>query len=378
MVNEPDLYAVLGVAKSASDDEIRRVYRKLAREHHPDLNPGKPEAEERFKAIAAAYDVLSNKEKRALYDEFGSEGLRGGFDPEQARAYRRWANARESSSAGQGSGLPFEGAPFEFDLDDLLGRTRGRTRAASPFPVAGADVAATVDLDFASALRGIEVELSVPSLVDCSACGGSGARSGTAARPCEGCGGHGRTQAVRGPLRMTVTCPVCGGRGEVHEPCDTCDGKGTLEGVERVRVRIPPGAASGDELRVRGKGGPGLLGGAPGDLIIHTRVKPHPHFERDGLDLRLRLPLTIGEAYSGTSISVPTPSGAVRMKVPPRSQQGAELRLRGKGVARGTDRGDLYVVLDLRMPDRDDEALSALMSQLDAYYTTDLREGVDL
>jgi len=244
MAEDTDLYATLGVAKTASEDEIRKAYRKLARQHHPDVNPGKPEAEDKFKAVAAAYDVLSNKEKRALYDEFGSEGLRGGFDPEQARSYRRWTDGREAGRRATGRE---EDLPFEFDLNDLFAQARARQAS---FPIDGPDMAATVELDLASALRGTEVELRMPS------------------------------EHASGDEDHTL------------------------------RVRIPAGADDGDELRVRGKGAPGINGGVPGDLVIRTRVKPHDFFQRHGLDLELRLPITLGEAVRGGPVSVPTPSGS--------------------------------------------------------------------
>lgn len=311
MAGDTDFYATLGVARTASEDEIRKAYRNLARQHHPDVNPGKPEAEEKFKAVAAAYDVLSNKEKRALYDEFGSEGLRGGFDPAQARSYRRWADGRDAGRRATGRE---EDLPFDFDLSDLFAQARARQAS---FPVDGPDLAATVELDLASALRGTEVALSMPT--------------GT--------------------------------------PGDE---------AQTLRVRIPAGADDGDELRVRGKGAPGINGGAPGDLVIRTRVRPHDFFERHGLDLQLRLPITIGEAVRGGPVSVPTPSGPVQLKIPPRSQQGRKLRLKGKGVARGKDTGDLYVVLDVRLPEGDDPALANLLAETDRFYAANVREGVAL
>jgi curved DNA-binding protein len=312
MAADTDLYATLGVSKTASEDEIRKAYRKLARQHHPDVNPGKPEAEDKFKAVAAAYEVLSHQDRRALYDEFGAEGLRGGFDPEQARSYRRWSEGREAGRRATGQD---QDLPFDFDLSDLFAQARARQGA---FPMDGQDLLATVELDLASALRGSEVELRVPAGV--------------------GTGGEEQT----------------------------------------VRVRIPAGADDGDELRVRGKGAPGVNGGAPGDVVIRTQIKPHKYFERTGLDLKLRLPLTLGEATRGGPVSVPTPSGPVQLKIPPRSQQGAKLRLRGKGVARGKEQGDLYVMLDVRLPDSDDPALTELLAQTDRFYAGNVRQGVEL
>jgi curved DNA-binding protein len=311
----PDLYATLGVSREAKPEEIRSAYRKLARKHHPDLNPGDKKAEEQFKRIAAAYEVLSDPEKRKLYDEFGEQGIKGGFDPEQARQYRRWQEARRTSGAA-------EDQPFDFELDvddlrgfgdlgDLFGAARGRGRRG-PVPRRGQDVVAEVPLDFGTALKGTMID---------------------------------------------VTNPVSG---------------------EQSRIRIPPGSDEGSELRVRGKGAPGRNGGPPGDLIIRTRVRPHPHFRREGLDLHLKLPVTIAEAYAGTSVDVPTPDGPVRLKIPPRTQQGARLRLREKGVAREGRRGDLYVEIDVRLPDRDDAALAEALAGTDRLYDRPVREGITL
>ncbi len=372
-----DFYAELGVSKTASADEIRRAYRKLARQHHPDVNPGKPEAEERFKRIAAAYEVLSNKEKRALYDEFGEQSLQSGFDPEQARAYRRWQEGRRTAGSAE------QDIPFDFDLSDLFrqsAQTRGGRGAAGADlqAIAGEDIAATVELDFVSALRGAEVEARIPMRRPCDLCAGSGEQPGSTPETCPECDGTGRVQAVRGPMRLMTTCPRCGGDGKVHQPCERCHGVGVLASEELVRVRIPAGADDGSELRVRGKGTPGLFGGPPGDLLIQTRVRPHPYFRREGLDLFLRLPITLHEAYSGATVEVPTPTGPVRMKVPPHTQQGAKQRLKGKGVQRGTSHGDLYVELEVRLPDADDPALSEPLAATERFYTRPVREGVQL
>ena len=372
MADAQDFYAVLGVERTASVDDIKRAYRKLARKHHPDVNPGNKEAEEKFKAISAAYDVLSNEEKRKLYDEFGEEGLRGGFDPEKARAYKSWSEGRAATSGHE------QDIPFDFDFGDLFGarpRARGRRQG---FRAAGEDIGATVTLDFVTALRGTLVSVRIPMRGPCQVCAGSGEQPGSAAQTCPDCGGTGKRQIAHGPMNLMATCPTCGGDGKVHTPCSACGGAGIVASEQSVEVRIPPGADDGSELRVRGKGGPGLGGGPPGDLIIRTRVQPHPYFTREGLDLTLKLPITFNEAYNGASISVPTPSGAVQMKVPPRAQSGTKLRLRGKGVTRGSQTGDLYVELSVRAPDVDDEALAAALRDTDKLYEKPLREEIRL
>jgi molecular chaperone DnaJ len=371
MADEKDLYAVLEVPRAASEDEIKRAYRKLARAHHPDVNPGNKQAEEKFKAISAAYEVLSNPEKRKLYDEFGAEGLRGGFDPEQTRAYQRWSSER------QATGQRDRDMPFDFDFGDLFG-ARSRSGRGSSRSVAGADVGVEVELDFVTALRGTQIDVRFPVRTTCPACAGSGEQPGTQPETCPGCSGTGKKQVARGPLNMVTTCPVCGGDGKVHRACSNCAGQGTLTSEQKVDVRIPPGADDGSELRVRGRGGLGLGDGPPGDLIIRVRVTPHPYFTRDGLDLTLKLPVSIEEAYLGASVAVPTPAGEVQMKIPARAQTGQKLRLRGKGVTRGSSVGDLYVELQVRVPDLEDEQLAAALRNVGKLYSRPVREGIQL
>jgi molecular chaperone DnaJ len=364
-----DLYSVLGVARTATDDQIRRAYRKLARKHHPDVNPGDKQSEERFKQVAAAHDVLSDPARRKAYDEFGAESLSGGFDPDKARAYRHYAEQR--SAAGRAGGGHAQEVPFDFDLDDILGGFRQRREQR---PV---ESVAEVELDFADALRGIELEARVPVRRACATCHGSGDKPGAEVKACTVCGGSGRVKAVEGPMRLMTACRACAGDGKIGTPCPTCRGQGSVTGEERLKVRIPPGADHGSELRVKGRI-PGAPGAPPGDLVIRTRVRPHPHFRRDGLDLTLHLPVTLDEAYAGASVEVPTPDGPVQLKVPPGSQPGTKLRLKGKGVARGGARGDLYVELDLRLPDQPDESLAEALRAARPLYRKPVREGIQL
>jgi molecular chaperone DnaJ len=378
MAESKDLYAVLGVARDATDEVIRKAYRKLARKYHPDVNPGNHDAETRFKEISAAYDVLSDPAKKKLYDEFGAEGLAGGFDPEKARAYQSWsAGRRTAGSADDGSR-----GGFDFNLEDLLRRARpgggfaGGARARGP--EVGQDVVATVELDFLDALKGVEVEFRVPQHRPCPTCHGAGDQPGTKPETCDECKGTGRAQVVRGPMNFMTNCPRCGGEGKLRTPCGTCGGAGSVASDETTKVRIPAGADDGSELRVRGKGVPGRSGGPAGDLLIRTRVRPHPYLRREGLDLHLALPITVGEAYAGATIDVPTPSGAVQMKVPPRSQTGSRLRLRGKGVARGDSQGDFYVELTVRIPDVDDAALAETLRAAERLYSRPVREAIRL
>jgi curved DNA-binding protein len=297
------LYEVLGVAKDAKPAAIRSAYRKLARKYHPDVNPGDKKAEERFKKIATAYEVLSDDKRRAAYDEFGEESLQGGFDPDKAREYAKWQRAREQQRATHaGNGR------IEFDFAELFGGGGGGARRG---PRRGHDLHATVQMELRDAIAGAEVSLEVPE-------------------------------------------------------------QGT------VRVRIPPGADTGSTIRLPGKGAPGAGGGPPGDLVIETEVRPHPHLRREGLDLHLVLPVTLDEVYNGASIDVPTFEGTVVLKVPPRAQNGAKLRLRGKGVARKETRGDLIVELAVRMPDKADPALADALRASGAAYSTPVRQELKL
>lgn len=367
-----DLYGALGVSRNATPDEIRAAYKKLARKHHPDVNPGDPKAEERFKKISAAYEVLSDADKRKNYDEFGDEALQSGFDPERARAYRQWQDAR------QAGGRPFEQERFNFDLDDLFGGFGfggGGVREAPPRQ--GADLRAVVELDFDHAIRGTEIELEVPTAEACTTCNGSGERPGSAQR-CTNCGGTGQRQVARGPMRMAVTCERCGGTGRAAEPCATCGGDGRVERRVPIKVRIPAGADDGSTLRIEGKGAPGARGGPPGDLVIETRVRPHPLLKRDGLDLSLKLPVRIDEAFLGAQVEVPTFDGPIKLRIPPRSRPGSRLRVRGKGVERGGKRGDLYVELDLQWPDRETADFAESVKRAADAYEQPVRRGMRL
>jgi curved DNA-binding protein len=275
-----DFYKELGVARGASDEEIKKAYRKLAGQLHPDKNPGDKKTEARFKNVNRAYQTLSDTEKRRLYDEFGEEGLREGFN----------------SAAGIG------------DLfGDLFGRS-GR-RGASP-GMKGSDIASEVSVDFISALRGAELKLRLQ------------------------------------------------------------------DGGEEITVRVPPGAGDGDKVRIAGHGAPGAYGGPPGDLILNIRVAKHPHFERSGLDLYLDLPITVGEAYRGAKVRVPTPDGAITLTVPKHAQSGQIARLKGRGVKRKTEQGDLYIRFQIKLPVGESEEIEAAVTALEAAMAGDVRADV--
>jgi molecular chaperone DnaJ len=327
-----DLYEVLGVAKTASQDEIKKAYRKLARRYHPDKNHGDKEAEERFKEIQAAYDVLGDPEKRKEYDQVGSRLFSG--------------------QGGPG------GVQFDFgDLGDLLGGFFGGGSAqgrGSQRGRRGRDVEAAVNLSFEESLEGVTVNVPVELEVACATCNGTGAEPGTHPVICPECRGRGVVSQSQGLFALSQPCPRCGGNGTVVEkPCHACGGSGRQRRTKRYQVKIAPGAQDGTRIRLAGKGEPGFGGGPPGDLYVTTRVAPSSVFERRGADLVIEVPVTYAEAALGATVQVPTPNGRqISLKVPAGSQDGKLLRVRGQGAPRfkGNERGDLLARVRLSVP----------------------------
>jgi molecular chaperone DnaJ len=379
MATPRDLYAELGVARDAKPDDIRKAYRKLARQFHPDVN-AKKDAEERFKAINAAYEVLGSPEKRAAYDEFGEDSLRTGFDAKAARGFKEAYERQQSGSAnpfagfggaggfggfGGAGGDAFGGGGFAFDPEDLMNGILGRKRNVQR----RGPLRAVVDITLGEAIRGTQVSLAWKGSSACGRCGGSGSADGNAPTKCIKCKGTGRTESG-GRVRMTSTCEACGGTGWTRVACPACAGAGQVEAQETLAVRIPRGADNGSRLRVPRPDGQ--------ELVLETRVKDHPYFRRQGLDLYVRLPLTLDEAYNGGRVRVPTVDGTVEMTVPARTQNGTKLRLRGKGVEKGNRRGDLFVEADVRLPEGEDPALSAAVRAASAGYSKDVRADVKL
>jgi curved DNA-binding protein len=313
-----DFYKELGVARGASDEEIKKAYRKLAGQLHPDKNPGDKKTEARFKNVNRAYQTLSNAEKRRLYDEFGEEGLREGFNSAAARSYRGASAAAGSRGRGRSGGTmnvedlftnPGEAGPA--GIGDLFGDLFGRGGRRGPSSgMKGSDIASEVSVDFISALRGAELKLRLQ------------------------------------------------------------------DGGEEITVRVPPGAGDGDKVRIAGHGAPGAYGGPPGDLILSIRVAKHPHFERSGLDLYLDLPITVGEAYRGAKVRVPTPDGAITLTVPKHAQSGQIARLKGRGVKRKTEQGDLYIRFQIKLPISESEEVESAINALEAATTGDVRAEV--
>ena len=345
-------YETLGVAKSASAEEIKKAYRKLAREYHPDKNPGDKAAEERFKEVQNAYDLLSDPEKRQQYDDFGSPNGRGpgpgGFN---------WSTA--------------EGFDFG-DLGDLLGGMFGggsRFGGARPSPAQrGNDVEVQVNLSFEDALEGVETKIPVTLEVACHTCNGSGAKPGTAPKICPQCGGRGVVAESQGFFALSQPCPRCRGNGTIiEEPCPTCRGTGRERRTKRYTVKIPAGVKDGTRIRLKGKGEAGWNGGPTGDLYVVTRVEPSKVFHRRGDDLLVDVHVPFADVALGTTATVPTPVGGhVSVKIPAGSQDGKLLRLRGKGAPnpKGSGRGDLIARVKIDVPKKLSKKERELLEQL--------------
>ncbi len=341
---EKDYYQVLGVPKNATQEEIKKAYRKLAQRYHPDANPGNKEAEERFKEISAAYDVVGDPAKRKQYDQV-REMVASGFG----------ASAGASWGGGAGPRVRFEDLGFGDlgDLGDLLGGLfggrRGRARAATR----GADLEAEVTVSFEGSMRGTTVPVRIQGPAPCSTCGGSGAAPGSSPVVCPQCRGTGEIAVNQGLFQIAQTCPRCHGSGRVVDRvCPACKGTGSERRTRTFQVRIPPGVKDGARIRLRGHGEPGPPGAQPGDLYVRVHVRPHPFFRRRGNDLAVEVPITYTEAALGAEIQVPTLDGPVTMRVPPGTPSGKTFRLRGKGAPRRGGQGDLYVTVSVEVPAR--------------------------
>ncbi|WFF02265.1 molecular chaperone DnaJ [Micromonospora sp. WMMD964] len=363
---EKDFYAVLGVDKAASADDIKKAYRKIARESHPDHNPGDPKAEERFKAASEAHHVLSDTGRRREYDEMRSLFGSG--------AFRR--NAR---GGGQPGGMPFDvsdmfggagggdrrfgGAGFQDLFSSIFSGGQAGGQTAPRGPARGRDVETEVALDFGDAVRGVTLPLTLRAPGVCETCHGNGAKPGTQPRTCPVCHGAGVTTRDQGAFSFSEPCRNCQGVGTVvEEKCPECHGSGGVTKTRTMNVRFPAGVADGQRIRLAGRGEPGERGGPAGDLFVHVKVRPDELFGRTGDDLTLSVPVTFAEAVLGTDLRVPTLDGAVTLRVPPGTPSGRVLRARGKGVVRRDGQaGDLLVTLDVVVPARlSDEARAAL------------------
>ncbi len=351
-----DYYEVLGVPRNASEREIKRVYRKLARKYHPDVNPGDKEAEAKFKEVTEAYEVLSDPAKRRQYDQFG---------------HQPFASA---TAEGPDAGFGFDFGPFtEFSqrgfggigdiFSDIFGGRQGSTTA----PQRGQDLHYSIDLDFEDAIRGLSTEITLQKHAHCESCQGSGSAAGSTPQSCPDCGGSGRRQMRRGILNMAASCPRCQGSGRVVlSPCRSCGGRGLVYRTERLKVKIPPGVDTGSRIRLAGMGEPGKRGGPAGDLYVTTRVDAHPLFERKGDNIYCTIPITITEAALGARVEVPTVDGIATMGIPTGTSSGRVFRLREKGVPhlKGSGRGDQYVTVKVVVPQDLDDRSQQLLREL--------------
>ena len=342
--NKRDYYEVLGVSKGASDDEIKKAFRKLAKQYHPDLHPDDKEAEAKFKEVNEAYEVLSDPSKKAKYDQFGFAGV----DPNYG------------AGAGGGGGFGgFGGFGGMGDIfDSIFGAFGGGGRGQNPnAPRRGSDIEVGAAISFMEACKGVSKTVKVNRLQKCPDCGGSGAAAGSSVKTCPDCNGKGTVnisqQSIFGMVRQTVKCSRCGGKGKIIDtPCKKCSGKGMVKISEEKEVNIPAGIDDGQQLRVGGGGNCGLNGGPNGDLYITLTVRPDPIFERDGYDVWTDIPITYGQAALGDEIVVPKIDGKVKYTVPEGTQAGTVFRLKGKGIKKvnRNDRGDHYVKVFVEIP----------------------------
>lgn len=368
-MNKRDYYVVLGVARGATEKEIKRAYRRLARKYHPDVNPNDKAAEAKFKEVTEAHEVLSDPAKRRQYDQFG---------------HQPFGAAHEGAEGPGGPTGGFDFSQFDFggaggveDLfSDLFGR-RGRTTQTGVSK--GEDLHYSIDLDFEAAVRGLSTELSIQRYAPCPTCQGTGIGAGSRLQACGACKGSGRARVRTGLFGGQQPCPQCRGTGKLPStPCASCHGSGVALKTERISVKIPPGVDNGSNVRIQGKGHAGRAGGPPGDLFIVTRIRPHPFFERKGDNLYCDVPITVSEATLGAKIEVPTVDGKASMRVPQGTSSGQAFRLRGMGIPhlKGTGRGDQVVTVKIVVPQNLDARSQELFRELARLRPEDPRGGM--
>jgi molecular chaperone DnaJ len=374
-----DYYETLGVSRKTDAEEIRKAYRKLARKYHPDLNPGDKSAEERFKNVQEAYDILSDPKKRQMYDQYGfySENGFAGAGPGGGGApggpppgmdfngfdFSDYFSGAEAGGGARRGRRTESGSGFRDVFSQFFGRGGGAQ--AQPEPEKGGDLEYVMDIDFWQAIRGTQARLNITRYETCETCHGTGS-TGTGEVTCPQCNGTGQVSQMAGAMKFSLTCPRCNGSGKLRNACPTCGGDGRVARTETVEVRIPPGARSGSRLRVPGKGNAGTMGAPPGDLYITTRVEEHPFFGRDGDDIEITVPLAVWEAALGAKIEVPTIDGKAVLKIPHGTKNGQKFRMREKGVlnSRTNQRGDEIVQVAIQAPDPRDERTRDLLKEL--------------
>ena len=344
-MSDQDFYTTLGVSRTASEDEIKKAYRKLAMKYHPDRNQGNKEAEEKFKEVQKAYDTLSDKQKRAMYDQYGHAAFEQG------------------AGAGAGGFGGFGGAQG-FDFSDIFSQMFGGGGGARQQNYQGADLQYSVEISLEEAAKGVKKRLTIPTYEECDVCHGSGAKPGTSATPCSTCRGSGTVHIRQAIFQMQQTCHVCHGSGkEIKDPCLKCRGEGRVKAGKTVEVDIPAGIDDGQRIRLSGEGEPGRNGAPAGDLYISVHVKAHKIFERNGLDLHCELPISFTVAALGGEVEVPTLDGKVKLNIPKETQTGRRMRVKGKGIKslRSSATGDLYchvlVETPVNLTDRQKELL---------------------
>ena len=358
-----DYYEVLGVDKTAGTDEIKKAYRKLALKYHPDRNPGDKAAEEKFKEIGEAYEVLSDSDKRARYDQYGFAGVDPNFNP-------------NAGGSGFGGGAGFGGFGGFDDLGDIFGSFfgggAGGSRRSANAPMRGENIGASLDLTFEEAAFGCEKEVSVQRIEDCPSCHGSGSADG-AVETCPTCRGSGQVRTTQNFMGMTMqsssVCPKCGGRGKIIKtPCATCRGKGKVRRTQKIKVKVPAGVDDGQSVRVRGEGCVGFNGGPNGDLLVEISIKKHPIFQRDGTTVYCEVPISFTQAALGAEIQVPTLDGKVSFTIPEGTQTGTVFTLSGKGIVSLSThrRGDQKFTVIVETPTKLSKEQKELLRQLDS------------
>ena len=383
-----DYYATLGVKKTATADEIRKAFRKAARKYHPDVNPGDKRAEEKFKEISEANDILSDEKKRKVYDQLGFYSDQ--IDPAQAEAYARQQSAGSRPPVDFG-GFDFSGfggngghttssagssAGWGSFKDIFSGIFSGSQHAERPRgPQQGTDLEYQATVDFWTAIRGGQARLQVHRQETCPTCHGQASTGGP--MQCPECNGTGQVTQMGGRMKFNIQCPRCGGTGRVTSECPTCQGEGLVSRTETVEFRIKPGTRDGQRIRLQGKGNGGLNGGAAGDLFVIVRTGTHPVFERQGDDIHVTVPITVAEAALGAKVEVPTVDGRAQLKIPPGTQSGQKLRMRERGVesaSRPGQRGDEIVTVEVTVPQLTDERSREIMRELAKLNPQDPRE----
>lgn len=356
---EKDFYKTLGVSQDASADEIKKAYRKLAMKYHPDQNKDNPDAEQKFKEVSEAYDILKDEQKRAAYDRYGSaafDGSMGGGGP---------------GGAGGFGGAGFEGfgSAFSDIFEDMFGDMGGRARGGANRPRRGADLQYAMEMTLEEAYQGKETKIRIPVNDQCDRCDGAGAEPGTSSAQCDTCGGAGRVRQQQGFFTIERTCPACGGQGQVlKDPCKNCNGSGLKKTTKNLQVKIPAGVDSGRRIRLTGEGEAGAKGGPRGDLYVLVTIKPHKFFKRDAANLYCRVPLPVTKAALGGEVDVPLiEGGKTKVKIPPGSQTGQQFRLRSKGMKtlRSDARGDMFIEIFVETPVNLNKKQQDLMKDLD-------------